>query len=169
MIRDIRSGKTGYAWAIDNQGNFIYHPVNEFIGKNAFEIREQRGPKISFDQINRIQKEKMLQGESGTSWYVSGWHRGVQGNIKKLIAYAPIRILGPTQRPNWAVAVVAPTTEVDEVIHTPYGWQFVMQGIIIFALLLGGLVVLGLEWRYTRTLEEEIKAKTGSPSVPKAV
>jgi signal transduction histidine kinase/type II secretory pathway pseudopilin PulG len=160
MIKDIRSGKTGYAWAIDNRGNFITHPVGEFIGKNAFEVREQRGPKISFDQINRIQKEKMLQGESGTSWYVSGWHRGVQGNIKKLIAYAPVRLMGPTQSPNWAVAVVAPITEVDEVIHTPYVWQFVMQGIIIFAILLGGLVILGLEWRYTRTLEEEIKAKT---------
>ncbi len=160
MIKDIRSGKTGYAWAIDNRGNFITHPVEEFIGKNAFEIREKRGPKISFDQINRIQKEKMLQGESGTSWYVSGWHRGVQGNIKKLIAYAPVRLMGPTQPPNWAVAVVAPTTEVDEVFHTPYVWQFVMQGIIIFAILLGGLVILGLEWRYTRTLEEEIKAKT---------
>jgi len=160
MIKDIRSGKTGYAWAIDNRGNFITHPVGEFIGKNAFEVREQRGPKISFDQINRIQKEKMLQGKSGTSWYVSGWHRGVQGNIKKLIAYAPVRLMGPTQPPNWAVAVVAPITEVDEVIHTPYVWQFVMQGIIIFAILLGGLVILGLEWRYTRTLEEEIKAKT---------
>ncbi|MBI5582229.1 MAG: cache domain-containing protein [Deltaproteobacteria bacterium] len=160
MIKDIRSGKTGYVWAIDNQGNFISHPVEEFIGKNAFEIREQRGPKISFDQINRIQKEKMLQGESGASWYVSGWHRGVQGNIKKLIAYAPVRLLGPNHPPNWAVAVVAPVTEVDEVIHAAYTRQFIMQGFILVAILLGSLFILGSEKRYTRTLEMEIKNKT---------
>ncbi len=94
MLKDIRSGKTGYAWAIDNDGNFIYHPVPEFIGKNAFEVRGQREAKISFDQINRIQKEKMLAGQQGTSWYVSGWHRGERGNINKLIAYAPVRLHG---------------------------------------------------------------------------
>ncbi len=65
MLKDIRSGKTGYAWAIDNDGNFIYHPVPEFIGKNAFEVRGQREAKISFDQINRIQKEKMLRRPAG--------------------------------------------------------------------------------------------------------
>ena len=161
MVKEIRSGKTGYAWVIDNQGQFLFHPVPEFIGKNAFEVREKRGAKVvSFDKINQIQKEKMLQGAKGLSWYITGWHRGMQGNIKKLIAYAPIRLQLFPRDVNWAVAVVAPTTEVDEVIHTPYVWQFVMQGIIVFALLLGGLVILGLEWRYTRTLEEEIKAKT---------
>jgi signal transduction histidine kinase len=160
MIKDIRSGKTGYAWAIDNRGDFITHPVVDFIGKNAFEIREQRGPKISFDQINRIQKEKMLQGQSGTSWYVSGWHRGVQGNIKKLIAYAPVRLQGPSQPPNWAVAVVAPVTEVDEVIHAAYTRQFVVQGFILVAILLGSVFILSSEKRYARTLEKEIKNKT---------
>lgn len=164
MITDIRSGKTGYAWAIDNQGYFIYHPVPEFIGKNAFEVRERRGPKISFEQINRIQQEKMLRGESGTSWYVSGWHRGVQGNIKKLIAYAPVRLLGSTQPFNWAVAVVAPMTEVDAVIHTPFLWQFIMQGIIIFAIIFGSLAILTLERQYARTLEEEIRTKTADLS-----
>jgi two-component system, NtrC family, sensor kinase len=160
MIKDIRSGKTGYAWAIDSQGNFIYHPVEEFIGKNAFEIREQRGPKISFDQINRIQKEKMLQGQSGTSWYVSGWHRGFQGNIKKLIAYAPARLLGPTQPPNWAVAVVAPVTEVDDVIHTAYTRQFIMQGFILVAILCGSLFIIGYEWQNAKILKKEIEEKT---------
>lgn len=160
MIKSIRSGKTGYAWAIDSQGNFIYHPVPDFIGKNAFEVREQRGPKISFDQINRIQKEKMLQGESGTSWYISGWHRGVKGNIRKLIAYAPVRLLGPQQPPNWAVAVVAPVTEVDEVIHTAYTRQFIMQGFILVAVLLGSLFIIGTEWQNAKILKKEIAEKT---------
>ena len=120
MVKDIRSGKTGYAWVIDQQGNFLYHPVKEFIGKNAFEVREQQGAKISFAKINQIQKEKMLRGEQGTSFYVSGWHRGVTGDIKKLIAFAPIRLHLPPQSLNWSVAVAAPVTEVDEVIHIAY-------------------------------------------------
>lgn len=160
MLKDIRSGKTGYAWAINNEGNFIYHPVPEFIGKDAFEVRGQREAKISFDQINRIQKEKMLRGEQGTSSYVSGWHRGIRGNINKLIAYAPIRLQGTSQALNWAVAVVAPATEVDEVIHTAYIWQFIMQGFIIFAIILGSLSIIGFEWRYTKTLKSEVEEKT---------
>jgi two-component system, NtrC family, sensor kinase len=160
MLKDIRSGKTGYAWAINNEGDFIYHPVPEFIGKNAFEIRGQREAKLSFDQINRIQKEKMLREEQGTSWYVSGWHRGIRGNIKKLIAYAPIRLQGTWPALNWAVAVVAPVTEVDEVVHTAYVWQFIMQGFIIFAIILGSFSILGLEWQYTKTLKTEVEAKT---------
>jgi two-component system, NtrC family, sensor kinase len=160
MLKDIRSGKTGYAWAIDNEGIFIYHPVPEFIGKNAFEVRGQREAKISFDQINRIQKEKMLRGEQGTSFYVSGWHRGERGSIQKLIAYAPIRIQGTSPSVNWAVAVVAPTTEIDAVIHTPYLWQFIMQGFIIFAIILGSLSILGFEMQYTKALKTEVENKT---------
>ena len=166
IVKDIRSGKTGYAWVIDNDENFLFHPVSEFIGQNAFEVREKRsgGKAVSFDKINQIQKEKMLQGARGTSWYVSGWHRGVSGNIKKLIAYAPIQLKLPTQSLNWAVAVVAPVTEVDQVIHNPFLWQFIMQGIIIAAIIFGSLAILSLEWQYTRTLEEEIRNKTADLS-----
>ncbi|MBI5605329.1 MAG: PAS domain-containing protein [Deltaproteobacteria bacterium] len=160
MLKEIRSGKTGYAWAIDNDGNFIYHPVPEFIGKNAFEVRGQREAKISFDQINRIQKEKMLRGVQGTSSYVSGWHRGMRGNINKLIAYAPVRLRGTSPSITWAVAVVAPATEVDEVIHAAYLWQFIMQGFIIFAIILGSLSIIGYEWQYAKTLKSEVERKT---------
>jgi len=160
MLKDIRSGKTGYAWAIDNDGNFIYHPVPEFIGQNAFAVRGQREAKISFDQINRIQKEKMLAGQQGTSWYVSGWHRGQRGNINKLIAYAPVRLHGTSPSFNWAVAVVAPITEIDKVIHRPYLWQFIMQGFIIFAIILGSLSIIGFEWQYTKTLKTEVENTT---------
>jgi signal transduction histidine kinase/uncharacterized membrane-anchored protein YhcB (DUF1043 family) len=160
MLKDIRSGKTGYAWAIDHEGNFLYHPVPEFIGKNAFEVRGQREAKISFDQINRIQKEKMLRGEQGTATYISGWHRGVRGNIDKLIAYTPIRLQGPTQPLNWALAVVAPLTEIDEVVHSAFVWQFIMQGFIIFAIILGSISIIAFEWQYTKTLQTEVEKKT---------
>ncbi len=75
---NIQSGKTGYSWVIDDQGQFLIHPEKGFVGENAFAIREKREPKISFDAINRIQKEKMLTGQEGTGFYYSGWHQGNQ-------------------------------------------------------------------------------------------
>lgn len=160
VVKNIRSGRTGYAWVIDQEGTFLYHPLAEFIGRNAFTVREQKGALVSFDQINRLQKEKMLQGEQGSSWYFSGWHGGERGKIKKLIAYSPIRLELPGDALKGSVAVAAPVGEVDEAIHAVYVRQFLMQGVIIFAIILGGLVLLGFSWQYARSLKNEVAEKT---------
>ena len=65
FTQQIKSGKTGYAWIMDNQGLFLTHPERDFIGKNAFTVRKERMPAISFDAINQIQREKMLAGQGG--------------------------------------------------------------------------------------------------------
>ena len=142
VVKGIRSGASGYGWAIDDQGNFIYHPLPEFVGRNAFTVREQKGAPVSFEQINAIQRDKMLRGEQGTAWYFSGWHRGLKGKIKKLIAYAPVRLELSTAALNWSVAVVAPITEVDEAIQMVYTRQLLMEGFILLAILLGGFLLL---------------------------
>src|SRR5208283_3401815 len=41
FTRQIRSGKTGYAWIMDSQGTFLSHPEPDFVGKNAFTVRKQ--------------------------------------------------------------------------------------------------------------------------------
>ena len=84
---NIRSGRTGYCWVMDNQGTFLYHPEKEFIGEDAFTARGQRDPAISFAAINEIQKTKMLEGQEGTATYISGWHRGVIRKMEKFVAY----------------------------------------------------------------------------------
>ncbi|MBW1953304.1 MAG: PAS domain S-box protein [Deltaproteobacteria bacterium] len=160
--KDIRSGQTGYAWVIDRQGIFLYHPEEGFIGKSAFEVREKRAPKISFAEINKIQREKMLAGQEGVSWYTSGWHRGIVKEMKKFIAYAPISLEGSNDRLIWSVAVVAPQTEVEGAIHDVYLRQFLLQGIIIFILLLGGAAVVYSETRWSAALEEEVRRKTAA-------
>lgn len=160
--QDIRSGQTGYAWVIDQRGNFLYHPEEEFIGESAFEVREKRDPKISFAEINRIQKEKMLTGEEGYSWYWSGWHRGVVKKMKKFIAYAPIQVQGNNTRLVWSVAVVAPQTEVEGAIHEVYVRQFLLQGVVIFIILLGGGVMIYYESRWSSALEQEVQRKTAA-------
>ncbi len=160
ITKGIRSGKTGYSWVIDENGIFLYHQENAFIGKNAFEARKGKKPTISFARINEIQKEKMLKGEEGTSWYISGWHRGVEGEIKKLIAYSPIKLDSNTGNRIWSVAVVAPISEVEGAIHTIHLQQFVLQAIIIFVILFGGVLINFMILSWSNLLEREVEKKT---------
>ena len=162
FTQGIRSGQTGYAWVIDQGGNFLYHPENYFIKENAFEVRGKRSQTISFSEINRIQRERMLAGEEGVSWYWSGWHRGLEQKMKKFIAYAPIVLRGGNERLMWSVAVVAPQSEVEGVIHEAYIRQFLLQGLVIFAILLGGGTILFYENRWSAALKEEVNRKTAA-------
>lgn len=94
-ISPIVSGNTGYAWLLDQDGTFLAHYEEEFIGRSASEVRRERNPEISYEAIDQIQ-EKMIVGEEGVSCYVSGWHRGQIGEIEKLLAYTPIQVNGYT-------------------------------------------------------------------------
>jgi PAS domain S-box-containing protein len=160
ITREVRSGKTGYAWIIDENGMFLYHQEKTFIGQNAFEARKGKMSTISFARINEIQKEKMLKGEEGTSWYISGWHRGIEGEIKKLIAYTPIHLKQGNYNRIWSVAVVAPITEVEGAIHSIHFQQFILQGLIIFLILFGGLFINFMILSWSNILEQEVAKKT---------
>jgi two-component system NtrC family sensor kinase len=160
ITKGMRSGKTGYTWVIDENGTFLYHQEQSFIGQNAFEARKGKKSTISFTRINQIQKEKMLKGEEGTSWYTSGWHRGIEGEIKKLIAYTPIRLGERSENRIWSVAVVAPTSEVEGAIHSIHIQQFSLQAIIISVILLGGLFINFMILSWSNILEQEVAKKT---------
>ncbi|KAF0144848.1 MAG: sensory box sensor histidine kinase [Nitrospirae bacterium] len=159
ITKGIKSGKTGYAWVMDEKGSFLYHPEMEFIGKNAFEARKAKKPTISFARINEIQKEMMLTGKEGMSWYISGWHRGQEGEMKKLIAYTPIH-LTVSEKPLWSVAVVAPVSEVEDAIHSIQIRQFSLQAIIIVVILLGGVTIIFLILNWSTAMEQEVERKT---------
>jgi len=160
----IRSGKTGYAWIMSSDGIFLSHPERDFIGKNAFTVRKERMSAISFDEINQIQREKMLAGKEGLGTYISGWHKGMAGEIPKLIAYAPVKLedqnLIQDNKPidSWSVAVVAPASEVEGVIHSVYVRQFYLQVIIGLVVLSGTIVMLNFryEQQFSSSLEEEV-------------
>ena len=152
----IRSGKTGYAWAIDRNGVFLYHPEKGFIGRNAFEARQQREPYISFTQINRIMKERMLLGQEGTGTYVSGWHRGFHGQITKLIAFTPVGspALAPGQL--WSVAVVAPISEVAETVHRVYLRHSAAEAALIAGMFVFALLGLSYQRRLSQALQKQM-------------
>jgi two-component system NtrC family sensor kinase len=159
LLSEIRSGKTGYAWLIDEKGRFLYHPNTEFIGKNSMQIREEKYRDIPLGTIGEIQQEKMLKGEVGTGSYYSGWHRGITGRIKKLIAYCPVTIPGQPAR-LWSVAVAAPTSEIEDAVHRGYLRQFLLQGLVIFAILFAAVAVLFFEMRWSRVLEKRVNQRT---------
>lgn len=156
----LKSGKTGYAWVIDNKGIFLYHIENEFIGKSAFEARKEKKPTISFSRINEIQKEMILTGKEGTSWYISGWHRGQEGEIKKLIAYAPIPLNKNNGYKHWSVALVAPINEVEDTIRGIQIRQVLLEGIGIIVTLCAGFLIVGILLRWSSTIKKEVDEKT---------
>ncbi len=159
ILRHIQSGKSGYAWLIDPEGVFLYHPYSDFIGRSAFTVREEKFPDVSHERIHFIQKDKMLKGEQGTGWFSSGWHRGITGPMKKLIAYCPVRIAENPQQ-LWSVAVVAPESEVQEAVQS-WSWQVLMlQGLVVLAVTLGAGAIIWLEHSWSRVLEARVVSKT---------
>jgi two-component system, NtrC family, sensor kinase len=160
VTRDIRSGRTGYAWVIDGNGTFLHHQEASFIGKNAFEARTAKMPTISFARINEIQKTLMLAGKEGTSWYISGWHLGVEGRVRKLIAYAPIRVGDEAGGPLWSVAVVAPISEVEGAIHAIQVRGLLLQAAIVAVFTFGTIVIVSLLARWSADLEREVAHQT---------
>ncbi|MFZ7128229.1 MAG: ATP-binding protein [Desulfobacterales bacterium] len=159
FLKDLRSGRTGYAWIIDSEGRFLFHPNADFVGKDAFTIRRSTEPEGSFAAINFIQKERMLKGDEGTGWYTSTWHRGISGRLQKLIAYSPIVVSeSPTQR--WSVAVVAPLSEIEDEVHRGARRQLFIQGLVVAAIVLVAACVLFFEIRWSRRLEGIVAMRT---------
>jgi PAS domain S-box-containing protein len=159
FIDDVRSGSTGYAWVIDGKGTFLYHPYTRFVGKNAFSAREKRDPDLTHHSINFIQKNHMLAGHTGTGAYTAGWHRGLTGNIEKLIAYCPITI-PDTSAGTWSVAVVAPVSEIDGYINQAAAWRFLFHALILFVVVFSGAILLFREIRWTSRLEDKVTQRT---------
>ena len=162
VVGFIRSGKTGYAWIINEKGNFLYHLKKDFIGQNAFKVRKFKYPHISFSKINLLQKTKMLEGNEGTSWYISGWHRGEIGSMKKLIAYSPVQIGAANAKKTWSVAVVAPISEVADAIHNVYVRQSLIQGALIVTVVIVLIFFIIIERIWLRTLAHMVEEKTSN-------
>ena len=159
LLKNIRSGKTGYAWIIDENGTFVYHPDAGFVRKSAFTARKGKSPDFSFHRINFIQKEKMLKGMAGTGLYDTTWHRGITGKIEKLIAYCPV-IISDNPLRRWSVAVVAPVSEIEDEIKKGILRRFVLQGLVILVVTVSALALFLIEKRWSRLLEKTVDRRT---------
>ncbi|MDI6754311.1 MAG: ATP-binding protein [Thermodesulfobacteriota bacterium] len=135
-LSPIRSGTSGGSWMINQEGRFIAHCDPELLGKDAFTARKERDPNINYTRINQIMKEEMLRGKSGMDEYVSGWHREERGKIRKLIAYAPVQIDAQI----WSVAIVAPYSDVTQVVWASFKNSALLLVIMACTLLAGTYV-----------------------------
>ena len=154
-ISPIVSGKTGYAWLLNEEGIFLAHHDEEFVSRNAFEVRAERNPDISYEAINQIQR-RMMAGEEGVGRYVSGWHREQIGEIEKLVAYTPVHIDDHI----WSVAVCAPVSEVEQIVQTTKRSKQNTLRFVILALVTGGLSLFITSLRWSRSLEQEVARQT---------
>ncbi|MBA4392812.1 MAG: hypothetical protein C0407_04580 [Desulfobacca sp.] len=99
----------------------------------------------------------MLTGLAGTGFYFSGWHRGIKGKMKKLIAYSPAFLSKKTPVKFWSVAVAAPVSEVEGVIHSLYMRQIYFLLIMVAALIAGGVGIILSELRYGKSMKKEVQ------------
>lgn len=106
IIYPLRSGKTGYAWMIDNKGVLLAHPNRSMEGKKAIDVLKELWPEYSSFNLEIIIDRAMTRGEEGKGEY-TGWHLGEKRLTKKLIAYSPIHI-GDIL---WSIGVSAPYRE----------------------------------------------------------
>lgn len=159
VTQDIVSGETGHAFVIDQKNIFLYHHEYEFIGRDSIVVRKEKSPIIPFGRVNDIQADHMLKGEEGTDWYISGWHRGEVGEMKKLIAYTPIR-LSESGDQIWSIAVVAPASEVEDTIYSIQARQFAIQLLIILGTLVFGILNIDILINWSNSLQQEVDRKT---------
>lgn len=159
--KDVRSGKTGYAWVIDQDGTFLSHYEQGFVGQDFFTVRQSRNPQLSYSRINEIGRKYLLKGAEGTDWYVSGWHRGETGEIKKLFAYSPARFNKESGTGHlWSVGVTAPIGEVYGTIESLILRQWINIGtfqLVVFCCL---AVIIYASLRWSTVLKEEVDKRT---------
>ena len=149
------TGKTGYAWMLAEDSIFVAHREEEFIGRNAFKIRRQKDPNLSYEKINHIQ-HLMITGKEGTGRYMTGWSRERKGKIEKLIAYTPLHVGNRT----WSMAVCTPIDEVEHILRVARRRELLSLGGIVLILISGGAFFLFIAYRWTSTLEHEVARQT---------
>jgi len=169
VTEGVRSGATGYAWIIDQDGVLLAHYEKSFIGEDALEVRQKRNPAIVFRGLKEIH-ERLFRGEEGMSVYVSGWHRQKVAEIEKLAAFTPIRfdkglirgvtdVADPT-RNLWGVALAAPVEEVSGAVRQITHQELFLVALFALALLLGTVSLITVSLNWNKVLAREVKLKT---------
>jgi two-component system, NtrC family, sensor histidine kinase HydH len=161
------SGKTGYPWVIDDQGFFIYHVEEDFLGQNSLTIRQEKNPAISYQRINDLTRQRLLQGEEGTDWYISGWHRDLITEMKKLVAFSPANFppgtSGDSRQNVWSVGLAVPETEVYGLIQPMVLRQWAVTGLFIIIIFSGLLILYLISLRWNRVLSQKVDEKNKTP------
>lgn len=153
---NVRSGQTGYAWVIDDQGVFLDHYEEEFIGRESLTVRRERDPNIDWSRLTWLIKSRIMAGQRGMDWYVSGWHRGRLGEIKKFVAFCPVILHPETPENRWAVALAAPQEEVQGLIGRLMVREWLIVGLFELVVFVGFVTTMHFALRWSTTLQTEV-------------
>jgi signal transduction histidine kinase len=154
---NIRSGETGYSWVLDDAGYFLDHYEADFVGRESLEVRRQRDPDIDWTRLAWLIKTRVLAGQRGMDWYVSGWHRDRIGTVKKFVAFCPVPLAGSEDPGNrWAVALAAPEEEVQGLIGRLMVREWVIVGLFELVVFIGFVTTMHYALRWSKVLEREV-------------
>ncbi len=158
----VRSGESGYAWVVDDQGYFLDHYEERFLGQHSIEARRERNPELDWSRIEWLLRERILYGQKGTDWYVSGWHRGVISEMRKLAAFCPAFPSGDEDPGNvWGVCLAAPESEVQGLIGRLVVREWFMVVLFESVVFFGFVVAMWFSLRFSRMLGAEVERKRG--------
>lgn len=153
----VRSGATGYAWVLDDKGVFLDHHEAGFVGQDSLAVRHKRDPNIDWSHLDWLIKSRVMTGERGTDWYVSGWHRGRIGLVKKFVAFCPVPLdAGEDVANRWAVALAAPQDEVQGLIGRLVVRQWALVGLFELVVFVGFVSIVHYALRFNKMLVREV-------------
>jgi len=149
FLAPIMQNRTGYVYMIDSKSLSLYDGArSEVIGENYIKMlgENQSGWR---DII-----EKQMNGSEGTAVYLK---EGDESKSEQIVAFAPVRWRDKI----WSVAISVPASEVDNLIRSVYAKQMTFLGTVIAIILGGSLGLIVMFSRWNKTLEAEVKSKTG--------
>jgi len=129
-LKDVAILQQGYATITDDNGDILYHPRTEFMGKNVWSEEVQNITGRSPD-LNQMWKD-VAAGKKGTTRYM------FEGK-EKIAAYAPATVF-PGRI--WGVVITVPLEDLQKVLLTQnidrtfFQFNLTMAGIIILVFIL---------------------------------
>lgn len=139
-----------HIYVVDRQGQIIFDSSGKYQrGWNYFDILNSSNSTwipILQDQVN---------GSEGMASYIDYDESGTME--ERLIAYSPIE----WRRRLWSVAVSSPVSDVEDIMHETFLDQILFTGFACTTTVLGGFSIVYLLVWWNRSLEVEVKRKTG--------
>jgi len=156
-LSDIKSGKSGYAMLIDNNGTVLYAgEYTELVGINYYNILNNLKDSKEKEEVLPL-LQRQLSGDTRTGYCYWHCHYGTnQVNKKHLVAYAPIKV----GEGLWKLVITAPVEDAQELASLAFRLNMLFIGLIILIITGGSSVIIRMQSRWNRDLEKEVKMKT---------
>ncbi|NDV25513.1 methyl-accepting chemotaxis protein [Desulfovibrio sp. JC010] len=120
LVSQIKPYESGYAWLTTPSGDFIYHPKEEFLGKNLYDV-------ASF-QDEAALKRAVRAGEPFLEF-----RKAAATGLMSMVQYVPVEFPGTGQR--WYLAVSAPMDKILASAHS-LTYDLIVIGFLAFVLVL---------------------------------